>query len=104
MRMCAGRTPGGDKASDCVTVPHGSLSGRPLSPYITMTATTALSQPRACGLRVGLEGVDLPGLDHGEADVVEAVEQAVLAVGVDLELHHAAIGAADFLLLEIDRE
>src|SRR5450631_2365960 len=49
-----------------------------------------------------LEGRDLVLLDQGQADVVEAVEHAVLAVLVDLELDQAAIGAADFLLLEVD--
>ena len=45
----------------------------------------------------------LSAFDYGQADVVEAVEQAVLAVRVDVELDHAAVGAADFLLLQIDR-
>ena len=40
----------------------------------------------------------------GQPDVVEAVEHGVLAVRVDVELHHAAVGAADFLLLQIDRQ
>src|SRR6267154_870418 len=61
-------------------------------------------QPRPLGLGLRLVAVDRALLDHGEPDVVEAVEQAMLAVGVDLELDHAAVGAADFLLLEIDRE
>src|ERR1700752_3694636 len=63
-----------------------------------------LLRPGSRQLRLLLEAVDLLALHHGEADIVEPVEQAVLAVGVDLEAHHAAVGPADFLLLEIDRE
>src|SRR5262249_53874318 len=37
-------------------------------------------------------------------DVIEAVEQAVLAVWVDVEVDNAAVGAADFLLFEVDGE
>src|SRR5262245_62105664 len=47
---------------------------------------------------------DLVLLDHRQADVVEAVEQAVLAERIDLELHLAAVRPADFLRLEIDGE
>src|SRR4051812_24856888 len=60
--------------------------------------------PRTRGLRLLLVAADLVGLDHGFADIVEAVEQRVLARRVDVERHTAAVGAADFLLLQIDRE
>ena len=46
----------------------------------------------------------LGGLLHRQADVVEAVQQAVLAEGVDVEPHHAAVGTADLLGREIDRQ
>src|SRR5262245_8683370 len=62
------------------------------------------SHPGTVGLRLALEAGDLVLLDHREADVVETVEQAMLAVRIDLELDHAAVGAADLLLLEIDRQ
>src|ERR1700754_4191668 len=62
----------------------------------------ATSRPGARGLGLVLVALDLALLLVREPDVVESVEQAVLAVGVDLELDHAAIGAADLLLLEID--
>ena len=62
------------------------------------------SGPRARGLGLFLEAVDLGGLLLGQADVVEPVEHAVLAVRIDVELHHAAVGPADFLLLQVDRE
>src|SRR5205823_14950118 len=52
-------------------------------------------RPSPGGLRLLLEALDLVLLDHRQADVVEAVEQAMLAVGVDLELDHAAVGAPD---------
>src|SRR5215203_7386913 len=51
-----------------------------------------------------LVSLDSGGLLHGEADIVEAVEEAVLAVLVDLELDHAAVGAADLLGFEVDGE
>src|SRR6185369_6533332 len=71
--------------------------------YGRSTQPTA-SRPRPGGLRLLLEALDLVLLDHRQADVVEAVEQAMLAVGVDLELDHAAVGAPDLLLLQVDRQ
>src|SRR5262245_18387035 len=62
------------------------------------------SRPRTCLPGLFLEAVDLRRLLHGQADIVEAVEQAVLAMRVDLELDHAAVGAADLLLREVDRQ
>src|SRR5262249_15317234 len=62
------------------------------------------SQPRPVGPGLLLEALDLGRLLHGEPDVVEAVEQAMLAVRIDVELHRAAVGPADLLLLEIDGE
>ena len=47
---------------------------------------------------------DLVGLQLGQADIVEPVEHAVFAVGVDLELDRAAIRPLDFLLFQIDRQ
>src|SRR5439155_4889602 len=70
------------------------------SPY----RSEAASQPRPCRLRLLLERIDLVLLDHGQADIVEAVEQAMLAVSIDVERHHAAVGAANLLLLQIDRQ
>src|SRR6266436_8141569 len=70
----------------------------------TSPAMTGRSRPGALGLGLRLVRVDLLLLDLGEADVVEAVKQAVLAVRIDLELHQAAVGAADLLLREIDRQ
>src|ERR1043165_4221722 len=72
---------------------------------LTHHTTAALaSHPGPRGGRLLLVARDLVLLDHRETDVVEAVEQAVLAERVDLELHLAAIRSADFLGLEIDRE
>src|SRR5256885_5711119 len=47
------------------------------------------SHPRPCGGHLLLVARDLVLLDHGQADVVEAVEQAMLAERIDLELHLA---------------
>src|SRR6185312_13524378 len=41
---------------------------------------------------------------HREADVVEAVEQAMFAELIELELDDAAVRPADFLRREIDGE
>src|SRR5438552_2430984 len=53
---------------------------------------------------LGFEGADLVGMPQGQADVVEAVEQAVLAKALDLERQLGAIGLDDDLALEVDRE
>src|SRR6056297_2791199 len=46
------------------------------------------------GLRgLGLEAVDRGGLFQRQADIVETVEQAVLAEGVDIERDRSAVGA-----------
>ena len=57
-------------------------------------------------LRLGLlfKTFDLAGFEIGHADIVEALQHALLAVRVDVEFDHAAVGAADFLLLQIDAE
>src|SRR5262249_31285477 len=67
-------------------------------------STSKPSRPCARGLRLLLEAFDLVLLDHGKADIVEAVEQTVLAMRIDVELHHAAIGTSDLLLLQVDRQ
>src|SRR5216683_784069 len=51
-----------------------------------------------------LEGGDRRRLLQGEPDIVEAVQQAVLAEGVDVEFDDAAIGPGDRLAGEIDGE
>src|SRR5581483_304632 len=64
----------------------------------------ALPEPGLRELVLLLEAVDELALLEGEADILEPVQQAMLAESVDLELHAAAIGAGDLLLLEVDRE
>mmetsp|Transcript_54566 Transcript_54566/g.173374 ORF Transcript_54566/g.173374 Transcript_54566/m.173374 type:complete len:829 (-) Transcript_54566:162-2648(-) len=59
-------------------------------------------QPRVGGVVVGLEGVDGIALLEGEADIVEAVEEAVLAELVHLEGDGLAVGADNGLRGEID--
>src|SRR6266849_3112214 len=78
-------------------MPKGDDGGRHASPYEEPGL-----RPGPRGLRLCLIGVDRGLLLHGEADVVEAVQQAVLAEWIDFELHRAAVGAADLLLGEID--
>src|SRR4030095_7748829 len=55
---------------------------------------------RALVLR--LERFDRGRLLQSQADVVETVEEAVLAEGIELEFYAATVGAADLLLLKID--
>src|SRR5580704_2354411 len=49
-------------------------------------------------------GRDIGALLLGQADVVEAVEHAMLAERIDIEMHDLAVGARDRLLFEIDRQ
>src|SRR5947209_17375501 len=51
-----------------------------------------------------LIGGDLGTLLLGQADIVEPVQQTMLAERVDLEMHDLAIGARDRLLVEVDRQ
>src|SRR6266478_6455491 len=59
-------------------------------------------RPRPRRLRALLEALDLVLLDHGEPDVVEPVEQAMLAIRIDLEPHPASVRTPDLLLLQVD--
>src|SRR5262245_40636867 len=49
-----------------------------------------------------LEAVDGGRLLQRQADVVEPVQQAMLAEGIDVEADEPAVGAGDLLLLQID--
>src|SRR3954451_14926305 len=62
------------------------------------------SCPCARALGLLLEAFDLVLLDHGQADIVETVEQAMLAVRIDFERDHAAVRPPDLLLLQVDRQ
>src|SRR5690606_2480331 len=59
-------------------------------------------QPGVRGAIPLLERADPLLLLQGQADVIEPLEQAVLAKRVDLERNDLAIGTRDFLLLEIN--
>src|SRR5689334_17560414 len=61
-------------------------------------------RPGALFLELGLIGVDRGLLLHRQPDVVEAVDEAVLAERIDLELHLAAVGTADLLVRQVDRQ
>src|ERR1700749_543676 len=63
----------------------------------------------SCGLQPGLrrgpglfEAVDLVFGAHGQADIVPAIQQALLAERIDVELDGAAIGAANLLRFQVD--
>src|SRR5207244_9585703 len=51
-----------------------------------------------------LERSDGASLLHGQPDIVEAVQEEMELEIVEIELDHAAIRAADFLGLEVDRQ
>src|SRR5690606_37525541 len=53
---------------------------------------------------LGLECVDAASLFHGQADIVETVEQAMALEIVEIEGNRAAIGTVNFLGFEIDGE
>ena len=53
---------------------------------------------------VVLEAVEIGFVAEGEADVVEAVEEAVFAEGVDVEVGVEALGVGDGLVGEVDGE
>src|SRR5258708_6077491 len=59
-------------------------------------------QPGLRFLLARLEVVDVRLLLHGEPDIVEAVQQAMLAKRIDVEMDGAAVGTLDLLLLQVD--
>src|SRR5258706_9239253 len=62
------------------------------------------SEPRLAQAALGFELGDLALVAHRQADVVPAVQQALLAEGIDVELDAAAVWPANLLLLEIDAD
>src|ERR1051325_4697330 len=62
-------------------------------------------EPRLLDFSLGLERGDFAGVRQSQADLVQAVEQAVLAKRLDLELERcAAVGCGHRLPLEVDRQ
>src|SRR5262249_52189832 len=59
------------------------------------------SRPGSGSLGLGLIVADGRLVFQREADIVEAFDQAALAEWVHLELYHASVGAADFLVFQI---
>ena len=60
-----------------------------------------MREPWLGGQALGFKGLDLVGLAQGQADVVKAVEQAVLAEGLHLERDLLALGSQDNLALQV---
>src|SRR5258708_35971689 len=75
---------------DPMTYPCFAVCGRRLRPE------PGLAEPV-----LFLERGDIAGLLQGEPDVIEPVQQAVLAEGIELEFDHTAIGAGDRLIGEV---
>src|SRR5690242_4244269 len=63
-----------------------------------------MSEPRLLRKPLSFERANLVGLPQREPDIVEAVQQAVLAKCVDFERVFAAVGRAHALRIEIDRQ
>src|SRR5689334_7878135 len=84
-----------------LTPPFETAAGRPPQGEAGLVSGGGV-QPGLGFLLARLEVVDLRLLLHGKTDVVEAVQQAMLAEGVDVEMDGAAVGTLDLLLLEID--
>jgi hypothetical protein len=64
---------------------------------------TGRSSPGVCGGGLLFVRLDRRRLDQSQVDVIQALDQTLLAKIVELELDHAAVGAADFLRRQIDR-
>ena len=79
---------------------------RTASPDGHRDESTATPRPGARHLRLLLEALDLVVLlEVGHTDIVEPVEQAVLAVRVDvMAMCTTWVAGSDFLLFEIDRQ
>src|ERR1700732_3856426 len=69
------------------------------------SAAVRSEEPRLLGFALRLERANLVGVSKSERDVVESVQQAVLAKRVDLEPEsRAAVGGRDSLPFEVDGE
>src|SRR3954453_20309265 len=60
------------------------------------------SEPAQLALVLLLEGGDAVGVAEGEADLVDAGDEAMLAKGIDLEPDLGPVGGADDLPPELD--
>jgi hypothetical protein len=90
---------GHDLGADAVTRQDGDLH---VSFLESQAHPVRFVPARACAPALGLEGLDLVGVPQRQADVVEAVDQAVLAEGLHLEREFAAIGLDDHLARQVD--
>src|ERR1700676_2054085 len=69
------------------------------------SAAVRSEEPRLLGFALRLERANLVGVGERERDVVESVQQAVLAKRVDVEPEYrAAVGGRDSLPFEVDSE
>ena len=98
---------GAGRAPPCA---HSSAGRRPRGRSPRPTRGRGVHRPRShhsavvtgpCAGRRRLEAVDRAGVLQRDADVVEAVQQAVLDVGLDRELEDAG-GAGDRLVVDVD--
>src|ERR1051326_3304040 len=59
-------------------------------------------EPGRLGAVLGLVIRNLVLAQHGQADIVSTIEQALFAERIDLELDAAAVGTANFLRFQVD--
>jgi hypothetical protein len=84
--------------------PPGHTAHTRTAPPLSPAGIQAQASGPGALVQLLLVGIDRRRLLQRQADIVEAVEEAVLAEGVDVEMDPPAVGAADLLVLEIDRE
>ena len=63
-----------------------------------------MRKPRLLGQPLGFKSLDLVALAQREADVVKAVEQAILAEGLNIKRNLLALRLHDDLTLQVNRE
>src|SRR5690606_6850077 len=77
-----------------------TASPPPADPY--RPSLDGIEHPRLGGAVAGLEGADLVRFLEGQADLVQPLQQALLAEGVDLEGNDLAAGLGDGLGRQVD--
>mmetsp|Transcript_24428 Transcript_24428/g.67142 ORF Transcript_24428/g.67142 Transcript_24428/m.67142 type:complete len:226 (+) Transcript_24428:154-831(+) len=89
------------------TLGHAGVEGRTLGrpdPHLCDFKTAGALKPGEALAPLFLEGVDDTFLLQCQANVVEAVDEAVLAEGVDLEGHGLSVLPQDLLLGQVNGE
>src|SRR5262249_25533507 len=99
-------TPLGDAGCDATDVVVTARTPIALSMGLNMSALLIGSQlyPWPGCFRLFLEARDLALLHQGEPDVIETIQQAMLAVRIDFKPDHATVRTPYLLFFEVDGE